>query len=80
MVFIAKYILLEKKGIISIVMHKDSAAADVLQAFMHALVMSELVDKDSSVHLESQSWMAKYYEVFVLEVFYFITIESVIGH
>ncbi|CAA2955601.1 protein root UVB sensitive 3-like isoform X1 [Olea europaea var. sylvestris] len=64
----AKYILLEKKGIISIVMHKDSAAADVLQAFMHALVMSELVDKDSSVHLESQSWMAKYYEVFVLEL------------
>ncbi|KAL2519282.1 Protein root UVB sensitive 3 [Abeliophyllum distichum] len=64
----AKYILLEKKGIVSIVMHKDSTAADVLQAFMHALVMADLVHKDKSAHLESQSWMAKYYEVFVLKL------------
>ncbi|CAA2997632.1 root UVB sensitive 3 [Olea europaea subsp. europaea] len=63
-----KYTLLEREGIISIIIHKDSTAADVLQAFMHALLMAELVDKDRSVHLESQSWMANYYEVFVMKL------------
>jgi len=68
LVFVAKYILYEKKGIVSIVMHKESTAADVLQAFMHALVMANLVEKYKSAHSESQSWMDKHYEDLVLKV------------
>ncbi|KAK9276700.1 hypothetical protein L1049_006236 [Liquidambar formosana] len=61
----AKYLLLEKKGVISVIMHKHSTAADVLQSFMHALVMANLMDKNRSMHLKSQSWMDKHYEVFI---------------
>ncbi|XP_057481118.1 protein root UVB sensitive 3-like isoform X1 [Actinidia eriantha] len=64
----AKYLLLEQKGTISIVMHKESIAADVLQAFLHALVMANLVDKDNSAHLESISWMDKHYHKFILKL------------
>ncbi|KAK2966705.1 hypothetical protein RJ640_007992 [Escallonia rubra] len=66
----AKYLLLEKSGIISILVHKDSTARDVLQAFMHALVVANLVEKDKSVHLEGQLWMDKHYEHFVLKVLF----------
>ncbi|KAK3035944.1 hypothetical protein RJ639_031367 [Escallonia herrerae] len=70
LLFVAKYLLLEKSGIISILVHKDSTARDVLQAFMHALVMANLVEKDRSVHLEGQLWMDKHYEHFVLKVLF----------
>ncbi|KAK4479827.1 hypothetical protein RD792_015368 [Penstemon davidsonii] len=63
-----KYILLEKKITISVIMHKDSKAADILQAFVHALVFTKLVGQDRALHLESQSWMAKHYEAFVLKL------------
>ncbi|KAL7132707.1 hypothetical protein ABFS83_12G092000 [Erythranthe nasuta] len=63
-----KYMLLARKSAISVVMHKDSAAADILQAFVHALVLAKLDDKDRSMHFESQSWMAKNYESFVLKL------------
>ncbi|KAL8112045.1 protein root UVB sensitive 3 isoform X2 [Apium graveolens] len=63
----AKYLLHEKKGFIRIYMHKDSTAGDVLQAYIHALVMANLVDK-SSVHLESQSWVDKHYKEFSLQL------------
>lgn len=66
--FPGKYLLLEKKGFIIIIMHKDSAAEDILQAYIHALVMAHLVDKKSSVHVESQSWVDKHYKVFCLKV------------
>ncbi|KAM7484432.1 hypothetical protein LguiA_000441 [Lonicera macranthoides] len=64
----AKYVLYEKKGIVSIVMHKESTAADVLQAFMHALVMANLIEKYKSAHSESQSWMDKHYEDLMLKL------------
>ncbi|KAL1803234.1 hypothetical protein ACET3Z_031881 [Daucus carota] len=64
----AKYLLHEKRGVISIIMHKDSTAGDVLQAYIHALVMAHLVEKGSSVYLESQSWMDKHYKVFSLKL------------
>ncbi|KAL6573516.1 Protein root UVB sensitive 3 [Orobanche hederae] len=64
----AKYMLLARKGAISIIMHRDSTAADGLQAFMHALVLAKLDDKDKIMHTESQSWMAKHYEVFVFKL------------
>ncbi|KAK6921907.1 Root UVB sensitive family [Dillenia turbinata] len=44
----AKYILLQRKGTITIIVHKDSDASDVMQSFMHALVMASL--------LQSSGW------------------------
>ncbi|KAL6561430.1 hypothetical protein OROMI_017031 [Orobanche minor] len=64
----AKYMLLARKGAISIIMHRDSAIADGLHAFMHALVLAKHDDKDKIMHTESQSWMAKHSEVFVLKL------------
>ncbi|KAI7993768.1 Protein root UVB sensitive 3 [Camellia lanceoleosa] len=64
----AKYLLFEQKGTVSIVMHKDSTAANVLEAFLHALVMENLDGKDRSSHLESHSWMDKHYENFILKL------------
>lgn len=66
---LGKYILLARKSIVTVIMHRDSTAADVLQAFMHSLVLAKLDDKNRSMHFESQSWMAKNYEDFVLKVF-----------
>ncbi|KAI8539418.1 hypothetical protein RHMOL_Rhmol09G0181700 [Rhododendron molle] len=64
----AKYLLLERKGTVSIVMHKDSIATDVLQAFLHALVMANLFDEHQSAHSESQSWMDKHYQNLVVKL------------
>ncbi|KAL3511049.1 hypothetical protein ACH5RR_030450 [Cinchona calisaya] len=64
----AKYLLLERKGVIKIVMHKDSTAADVLQAFIRALVMGKLIHDGRSPHSESQLWIDKHYEGFVLKL------------
>ncbi|CAK7326203.1 unnamed protein product [Dovyalis caffra] len=61
----AKYLLVERKGIINIIMHKTSEASDVLQSFIHALVMAKLIEKNTSFYLESQSWMDKQYEAFL---------------
>lgn len=49
-------------------MHKDSTAADVLQAFIHSLLMAVLIDEGRSAHSESQLWMDKNYEIVVLKV------------
>lgn len=46
-------------------MHKDSTAADILKSYIHALVMANLRDEKISLHLESQSWMDKQYEIFI---------------
>ncbi|XP_057523813.1 protein root UVB sensitive 3 [Amaranthus tricolor] len=61
----AKYLLLEKKGMISIIIHKDSTPAEILQSYMHALVMANLSDRSSLGHIESCSWMEKYYADFI---------------
>ncbi|KAK8659319.1 hypothetical protein V6N13_029525 [Hibiscus sabdariffa] len=61
----AKYLLVERKGIVSIVVHKDSTGADILRSYIHALVMVNLMDEKRSLHLESQTWMDKHYESFV---------------
>ncbi|KAG6654150.1 protein root UVB sensitive 3 [Carya illinoinensis] len=61
----AKYVLVEKQGIVHATLHKDSTSADVLQSFFHALVMAKFTDKNKSLHLESQSWMDKHYEAFI---------------
>ncbi|KAF5752052.1 hypothetical protein HS088_TW02G01072 [Tripterygium wilfordii] len=61
----AKYLLLELKGKIGVILHKDSTAADGLQSFIHALVMVNLLAKDKSVHTKSQMWMDQQYIIFV---------------
>lgn len=63
-----KYLLQQKGGIIRIITHKDSTAADVLRSFIHALVRVKLGDQDGSMSSESQLWMDKHYEVFVLKL------------
>ncbi|XVF03196.1 hypothetical protein REPUB_Repub04eG0240800 [Reevesia pubescens] len=65
LVYLEKYLLAERKGIISVIMHKDSTAVDILKSYIHALVMANLMDEKRSLHLESQSWMNKQYEIFV---------------
>ncbi|XP_022131285.1 protein root UVB sensitive 3 [Momordica charantia] len=59
-----KYLLVERKGIISVVAHKDATANDIFQSFVHALVMASVPDQESR-HLESISWMDKHYESFI---------------
>ncbi|KAJ4710746.1 protein root UVB sensitive 3 [Melia azedarach] len=61
----ASYLLVEKKGIVGVIVHKDSTATDVLQSYIHALVMANLMDGNKSVHSGSQSWMDKQYDVFL---------------
>lgn len=68
LVFLAKYLLVEREGIINVAIHKNSTASDVLQSYIHALVMAKLMGKSTSVYLESQSWMDKQYEVFLQKV------------
>ncbi|OMO93493.1 hypothetical protein CCACVL1_06483 [Corchorus capsularis] len=58
----AKYLLVERQGIVSVIIHKDSTAADILKSYIHALVMTNLMDEKASLHLESQAWMDKQYE------------------
>ncbi|KAJ4838381.1 hypothetical protein Tsubulata_020529 [Turnera subulata] len=61
----ARYLLVEKNGGINVVIHKDATALDVLQSFIHALVMTKLGETSPSVHSQSQLWMDKHYELFV---------------
>ncbi|CAI0390771.1 unnamed protein product [Linum tenue] len=63
----AKYLLLEVDGIISIIVHKDATASDVLQSFIHALVLAYCTE-GTAPHVESQSWMDKQYEMFILKL------------
>ncbi|XP_023773240.1 protein root UVB sensitive 3 isoform X2 [Lactuca sativa] len=58
-----KYLLLENKGIVSIVVHKDSSSGDVIKGFMHALVMANLLDDK-----KSQMWMNKHYQDFIFKL------------
>ncbi|KAL6575297.1 hypothetical protein OROMI_012582 [Orobanche minor] len=58
------YILLARKSVVNVIVHRDSTAADILQAFMHALVSAKLDDKSKSIHLEGQSWMDKNIKTF----------------
>ncbi|KAK2429343.1 protein root UVB sensitive [Trifolium repens] len=61
----AKYLLVEKKGIINVIVHKDSSGVDVLKSFIHAIVLANNVHKGKSLHSDSQMWMDSQYEVFI---------------
>ncbi|GAB2214494.1 hypothetical protein Droror1_Dr00018845 [Drosera rotundifolia] len=61
----ANYLLLEKKGRVSIITHKDSTSADIIQSFIHALVMANLSVENKSLHSASWSWMGEHYTDFL---------------
>nr|KYP65696.1 UPF0420 protein C16orf58 isogeny [Cajanus cajan] len=61
----AKYLLVERKGIVDVIVHKDSNAADVLKSFFHALVLGKNVHKSKSLHSDGQKWIDNQYEVFI---------------
>lgn len=65
-----KYLLLKRKGMIGIITHKQSTTADILQSFVHALVMANLMDKSEtqSLHAESHLWMDKNYGIFITKL------------
>ncbi|KAG1366773.1 protein root UVB sensitive 3 [Cocos nucifera] len=66
----AKYLLLERKGVIHVINHKEATPADILQSYIHALVLANLVDKTQSLHAESRIWMDGHYPVFIAKVLF----------
>ncbi|CAA6667359.1 unnamed protein product [Spirodela intermedia] len=60
-----KYLLLERKGWIRVVMHRRSTPGDVLQSFVHGLVVARLANESKALHAESCQWMSRYYPVFI---------------
>ncbi|KAF7827976.1 protein root UVB sensitive 3 [Senna tora] len=63
--FVEKYLLVERKGVIHVIVHKDSQAADILKSFFHALVMAHKTGQSKSLHSDSQRWMDDQYDVFL---------------
>ncbi|XP_038990019.1 protein root UVB sensitive 3 isoform X2 [Phoenix dactylifera] len=64
----AKYLLLERKGVIHVINHKEATPADILQSYVHALVLTNLVDRTQSLHTESRLWMDEHYPVFIVKL------------
>ncbi|KAL5723182.1 Protein root UVB sensitive 3 [Ranunculus cassubicifolius] len=63
------YLLMERKGVVSVVMHKNSTAGDVLRAFSHAFAMGNHVGKSAgSAHSESCLWMDEHFQVFITKL------------
>ncbi|KAG0455630.1 hypothetical protein HPP92_024922 [Vanilla planifolia] len=63
-----KYLLLERKGYVCVVIHKQSTPADVLQSFIHALVLASFIEKNQSVHAESNLWIEENYNRFITKL------------
>ncbi|EPS73170.1 hypothetical protein M569_01586, partial [Genlisea aurea] len=66
-----KYLPIVGKKKIRVIMHRDSTAADVLQAYIHSLVLAKLEGvkyDDRSIHSESRSWMQQNYSDFILKL------------
>ncbi|KAF3772656.1 root UVB sensitive 3 protein [Nymphaea thermarum] len=61
----AKYLLLEQNGIICVIIHKDSTADDVLQSYIHALVVAHLLNIGRHAQAESNIWVDKNYSIFM---------------
>ncbi|PKA50355.1 glutamate N-acetyltransferase / amino-acid N-acetyltransferase [Apostasia shenzhenica] len=64
----AKYLLLERDGEVYVVTHKQSAPSDVLQSFIHALVIACLREKNEAVHKDSDLWMDANYNSFMAKL------------
>lgn len=64
----AKYLLLKKKGVINVIIHKQATPADVLQSFIHAIVIASLMDRSKAVHTDSRLWIDENYTAFVTKL------------
>ncbi|KAG9439095.1 hypothetical protein H6P81_019260 [Aristolochia fimbriata] len=64
----SKYLLLERLGVVTVVTHKDSTSADILQSYIHALVFVELLGKHNFAHAESRAWINKHYNDFMAKL------------
>ncbi|ERM98082.1 hypothetical protein AMTRI_Chr10g70 [Amborella trichopoda] len=62
-----KYVLLEKEKIVEVIAHKESTAADILQSYIHALMLASYSEKGSS-HAESCLWVDRYYSIFITKL------------
>lgn len=51
------------------IIHKDSTAADVLQSYIHALVVAHLLSTGRHAQSESNLWVDKNYSTFMSKVF-----------
>ncbi|MQL88476.1 hypothetical protein Taro_021039 [Colocasia esculenta] len=63
-----RYLLLERKGVVHVIMHRESSPEDILQAFIHALVIAILMDTTKSFHTESRIWMDEHYPHFITKL------------
>ncbi|CAE5957403.1 unnamed protein product [Arabidopsis arenosa] len=61
----AKYLLAHRKGNVSVILHKDSEAADVLKSYIHAIVLANLMEKSTSFYSEGEAWIDKHYGEFL---------------
>ncbi|CAM8938981.1 unnamed protein product [Rhodiola kirilowii] len=59
------YVLLKRNENVSIVIHKHSSPSEILQSFIHALVMINTTDEDENLHVRSRTWMDKHYHDFI---------------
>ncbi|KAJ3673849.1 hypothetical protein LUZ60_005841 [Juncus effusus] len=58
-----KYLLLEKKGEIQILIHKHANSSDLLKAFCHSLVLLNLINENKSLE-----WMDDQYSIFLTKL------------
>lgn len=67
----AKYLLAHSKVNVSVILHKDSVAGDVLKSYIHAIAMLSLMEKSTaSCYSEGEAWMDKHYDEFLNKVTY----------
>lgn len=62
------YLLIERKGVIRVINHKEATSADILRSFFHALILANLTGKAKSLHTESRLWMEEHYHDFIAKV------------
>nr|XP_009386130.1 PREDICTED: protein root UVB sensitive 3 isoform X2 [Musa acuminata subsp. malaccensis] len=62
------YLLMERKGVIRVINHKEATSADILRSFFHALILANLTGKAKSLHTESRLWMEEHYHDFIAKL------------
>ncbi|KAL0907175.1 hypothetical protein M5K25_025723 [Dendrobium thyrsiflorum] len=64
----ANYLLLERDGVVRAIIHKQATPADILQSFIHALVLAIITEQSKAVHIESRLWMDENYNDFITKL------------
>ncbi|KAG6480873.1 hypothetical protein ZIOFF_057461 [Zingiber officinale] len=64
----ANYLLIQQKGMVQVLIHKEATSTDTLQSFFHALVIASLAGKSKSLHTESRLWMDQHYSDFMTKL------------